>query len=118
MLAGDCTRYQSVLVFLFSGPIHQGCIFRYRVVTLPSLQSAIYRCHLQELLEGLTEKWFLVDMYVQPLWVNKLLFPSFVKDKWGEPTMMPRLAALIKQVAKLREAGLKACQCTEEFTLW
>jgi hypothetical protein len=49
--------------------------------------------------------------------VNKLLFPQFVKDKWGEPMMMPRLAALIKWVAKLQEAGLKVCQCTKEFTL-
>jgi hypothetical protein len=55
-LASDCTRYQPVLVFLFSGPIHQGCLFVNRVVTLPSPQSAIYQCHLQELLEGLLEE--------------------------------------------------------------
>jgi hypothetical protein len=51
------------------------------------------------------KKWFLADMHVQPQWVNKLLFSPFVKDKWGELTMTPLLAALIKQVAKLREAG-------------
>jgi hypothetical protein len=56
------------------------------------------------------KKWFLMDMHVQPQWVNKLLFLPFVKDKWGEPVMMPRLAALIKQVVELhepREAGLR-----------
>jgi hypothetical protein len=70
------------------------------------------------MLEGLSEKWFLVDMHVQPQWVNKLLFLPFVKDKLGEPTMMPRLAALVERVAELREAELKACHCAEEFTLW
>jgi hypothetical protein len=53
MLAQDCTRYQHVLVFLFSGPIHQCCLLGDRVITLLLLQSAIYRCHLQEFLEGL-----------------------------------------------------------------
>jgi hypothetical protein len=56
-------------------------------------------------------------MHVQPQWVNKLMFPPFVKDKRGEPAMMPRLAALVKWVAKLHEVGLKACHCTKEFTL-
>jgi hypothetical protein len=54
------------------------------------------------------KKWFLVDMYVQSHWVNKLLFPPFVKDKRGEPPMTPCLAALVKRVAELHEAGLKA----------
>jgi hypothetical protein len=31
--------------------------------------------------------------------------------------MTPRLAALVKRVAELREVGLKACHCIEEFTL-
>jgi hypothetical protein len=31
--------------------------------------------------------------------------------------MMPRLAALVKRVAELREAELKAYQCVKEFTL-
>jgi hypothetical protein len=59
MLAGDCTRYQLVLVFLFSGLRHQGCLFGDRVVTSLSLQLAMYRCHLQEHLEGLLEKMVL-----------------------------------------------------------
>jgi hypothetical protein len=35
--------------------------------------------------------------------VNKLLFPPLVKDKWGEQPMTLRLAALVKQVAELRQ---------------
>jgi hypothetical protein len=31
--------------------------------------------------------------------------------------MTPRLAALVKWVAELHKAGLKACHCVEEFTL-
>jgi hypothetical protein len=30
--------------------------------------------------------------------------------------MTPRLAALVKRVAELCEAGLKVCHCVEEFT--
>jgi hypothetical protein len=56
-------------------------------------------------------------MHVQSQWVNKLLFPPFIKDKQGEPMMMPRLPALIKLVAELYEAGLKDCHYAEEFTL-
>jgi hypothetical protein len=59
MLANDCTRYQSVLVFLFSGLIHQCCLFGDRVVTSLSPQSAIYRCYFQEFLEGLSEEMVL-----------------------------------------------------------
>jgi hypothetical protein len=59
----------------------------------------------------------LVDMHVEPLWVNKLLFPLKVKDKRGEPKVTPRLAALIKKVVKLHQARLKACHYVEEFTL-
>jgi hypothetical protein len=33
------------------------------------------------------KKWFLVDMHVQPLWENKLLFPPFVKAQRTEPPM-------------------------------
>jgi hypothetical protein len=57
-------------------------------------------------------------MHVQPQWVNKLLFPSFVKDKWGELLMTPRLVTLVKRVAELHESRLKPCHCIKEFTLW
>jgi hypothetical protein len=56
-------------------------------------------------------------MHVQSQWVNKLLFPLFIKEKLGELLMTPCLAALVKRVAELCEAGLKACHCGEEFTL-
>jgi hypothetical protein len=49
--------------------------------------------------------------------VNNLLLPPFIKDKWGESVMTPRLAALIKRVAELHEVGLKAYHYGEEFTL-
>jgi hypothetical protein len=32
--------------------------------------------------------------------------------------MTPRLSALVKRVTELRAAGLQACYCAEEFTLW
>jgi hypothetical protein len=35
-----------------------------------------------------------------------------------EPPMTDRLAALIKRVAKLCQAGLEACHYVEEFFLW
>jgi hypothetical protein len=31
--------------------------------------------------------------------------------------MTPRLVALVKRVAELKDAGLQACHCAEEFTL-
>jgi hypothetical protein len=56
-------------------------------------------------------------MHVQPLWVNKLLFPSAIKNKRMEPPMIVRLATLIKRVAELRQAGLEACHCIKELYL-
>jgi hypothetical protein len=32
--------------------------------------------------------------------------------------MTPRLTALVKWVAELRDTGLQACHCNEEFTSW
>jgi hypothetical protein len=56
-------------------------------------------------------------MHVELQWVNKLQFPLLIKDKRGEPSMTPCLATLVKRVAELHEAGLKACHYAEEFTL-
>jgi hypothetical protein len=56
-------------------------------------------------------------MYVEPPWVNKLLFPPAIKDQRKEPSMTDRLAALVRRVAELRQAGLEACHCVEEFYL-
>jgi hypothetical protein len=33
------------------------------------------------------KKWFLVDMYVQPSWENKLLFPPIIKAQWTKSPM-------------------------------
>jgi hypothetical protein len=63
------------------------------------------------------KKWFLVDMHVQPSWENKLMFPPIIKAQRTEPPMNAWLAALVKRVAELRMAGLKACHCIEEFHL-
>jgi hypothetical protein len=46
-----------------------------------------------------------------------LLFPPIIKDKRNEMSMNDRLTALVKRVAELYEAGLKACHCIEEFHL-
>jgi hypothetical protein len=68
--------------------------------------------------KGAQQKWVLVDMHVEPPWVNKLMFPPAIKDQWKEPPMTDRLATLVRHVAELRQAGLEACHCTEEFYLW
>jgi hypothetical protein len=45
------------------------------------------------------------------------MLPLLIDNKRGEPEMTPRLAALVKRVAELCDAGLEACHCAEEFTL-
>jgi hypothetical protein len=50
-------------------------------------------------------------MHVNPPWVNKLLFPPAIKDQRKELPMTDRLAALVRRVAELRQAGLEACHC-------
>jgi hypothetical protein len=56
-------------------------------------------------------------MHVEPLWVNKLLFPPTIKDQWKELPMTDRLAALVRRVTELRQAELEACHYAEEFYL-
>jgi hypothetical protein len=67
--------------------------------------------------KGAQQKWVLVDMHVNLPWVNKLLFPPAIKDLQKEPPMTDRLAALVRHVAELRQAGLEVCHCVEEFYL-
>jgi hypothetical protein len=67
--------------------------------------------------KGAQQKWILVDMHVEPPWVNKLLLPPAIKDQRKEPPMTDRLAALVRRVDELRQAGLEACHCAEEFYL-
>jgi hypothetical protein len=66
---------------------------------------------------GATHKWLLVDMHVASQWTNRHFLPLHIDNKRGEPKMTPCLAALVKRVAELREAGLQACHYVEEFTL-
>jgi hypothetical protein len=56
-------------------------------------------------------------MHVEPQWANMHLLPPLIDDKRGEPKVTPRLITLVKRVAELCNAGLRACQCVEEFTL-
>jgi hypothetical protein len=67
--------------------------------------------------KGAQQKWILVDMHDQLPWVNKLLFPPAIKNKWMEPSITDRLAALIKHIVELRQAGLEVCHYVEEFYL-
>jgi hypothetical protein len=62
-------------------------------------------------------RWFLVDILVEPQWVNMHLLPPLIDDNWGESKMTPRLTVLVKQVAELRDTSLWTCHCAEEFTL-
>jgi hypothetical protein len=67
--------------------------------------------------KGAQQKWILVDMHIQPPWVNKLLFPPAIKNKRKEPPMTDRLATLVKHITELCQAGLEACHCVEKFHL-
>jgi hypothetical protein len=67
--------------------------------------------------KGASRPWFLVDMHVQPQWLNRHLLPPLIDKKWGESMMIVRLFALVKRVAELRDSGLWARHCAREFTL-
>jgi hypothetical protein len=56
-------------------------------------------------------------MHVPPQWVNMHLLLSLIEKKRKEPKLTPRLAALVKRVTELRDAGFQACHYAEEFTL-
>jgi hypothetical protein len=68
--------------------------------------------------KGAQQRWILVDMHDQPLWVNILLFPPAIKNKRMEPLMTDRLAAQTKRIAELHHTNLEACHCVEELYLW
>jgi hypothetical protein len=66
---------------------------------------------------GSSSRWFLVDMHIPPQWVNMHLLLSLIEKKRKEPKLTPRLAALVKRVTELRDAGFQAFHYAEEFTL-
>jgi hypothetical protein len=35
--------------------------------------------------KGATQRWFLVDMHIQPQWVNMHLLQPLIDKNWGEP---------------------------------
>jgi hypothetical protein len=45
------------------------------------------------------------------------MFPPVIKAQRTEPSMNAHLTDLVKCVAKLHEARLKACHCIKEFHL-
>jgi hypothetical protein len=57
-------------------------------------------------------------MHAEPQWANKQLYPPppLIDKKRRELKMTPRLAALVKRVAKLHAAGLRPCHCVKKFT--
>jgi hypothetical protein len=59
----------------------------------------------------------MVDMHKLASWGNRLLFPLIIKDKRNEPPMNNCLSTPVKHVAKIRDAGLRASHCIEEFHL-
>jgi hypothetical protein len=67
--------------------------------------------------KGASQRWFLVDMHIQPQWVNRYFLPPLIDDKQGEPKMKPCLATLVKWVAELRDSSLRVRHCAEEFIL-
>jgi hypothetical protein len=66
---------------------------------------------------GSSQRWFLVDMHVPPQWANRHLLPPLIDNKRGEQEMTLHVAALVKWVVALHNAGLQACHYAEDFTL-
>jgi hypothetical protein len=98
---------------------------RYSKIIYGGIRLSLCRHHRDEYIsasfkscwKGSQERWVLVDMHKPAPWGNMLLFPPIIKDKRNEPLMNDRLTALVKRMAKLHEAGLKACHCIKEFHL-
>jgi hypothetical protein len=63
--------------------------------------------------EGASRRWFLVNMHIQPQWVNMHLLPPLIDKKRGEPKMTLLLAALVRRVAALHDSSLWARHCAE-----
>jgi hypothetical protein len=118
MLAWNHVGHQSVLVLLLPGMIFQSRLWRNQALSLH------HHRHDEHILasfkscwKGSQERCILVDMHKPAPWGNTLMFPSIIKDKWNEPPMNDCLTALVKRVAELCEAELKACHCVDEFHL-
>jgi hypothetical protein len=98
---------------------------RYEKVVFSGIGLSLWRHRREEYIKvsfkeswkGASRRWFLVDMHVQPQWVNMYLLPPLINKKRGEPKMTPRLAALVKWVVELHDSSLRTRHCAEEFTL-
>jgi hypothetical protein len=86
-----------------------------------SLRRSLQKDYIDATFKGrwkdFSQRWFLVDMHVCPQWANKHLLLPLINNKRGKPEMTPHVSALVKRVAELRDAGLQACHCTEEFII-
>jgi hypothetical protein len=98
---------------------------RYEKVVFSGIGLSLCRSRREEYIKasfkgswkGASRRWFLVDMHVQPQWVNRHLLPLLINKKRGELKMTLRLPALVNRVTKLRDSGLQVSHCAEEFTL-
>jgi hypothetical protein len=117
VLVRNSSGYQLVLVLLFSGPILQDHFGGIGLSLRCKCRDEYIKATFKSCWKGAQQKWILVDMHIEPPWVNKLMFPPAIKDQRKEPPMTDRLAALVRRVDELRQAGLEACHCAEEFYL-
>jgi hypothetical protein len=60
--------------------------------------------------KGAQQKWILVDMHIEPPWVNKLLFTPAIKDQRKEPPMTDRLDALDSPPRSSENSGFPTWQ--------
>jgi hypothetical protein len=117
VLAWNPAGYQPFLELLLSCLIHQNDLRRDWPFPARNHRDEYIKATFKCCCKGAQQKWILVDMHVQPTWVNKLLLPPTIKNKWKEPPMTNCLAALVKHIAKLHQARLEACHCVKEFHL-
>jgi hypothetical protein len=114
MLAGNLSRFQPFMVLLFSGALRpdDGSWKHQALLREEYIKASFkgYWKHFQCI-------WVLVDMHSLAPWANRLLYPPVIKDQRKKPLMTACLSALVKCVAELRQAGLEACHCVEEFHL-
>jgi hypothetical protein len=115
VLVGNSSGYQAFLVLLLSFPIHQDHHGGIDLSLRRKRSDEYIKATLKSCWKGTQQRWILVDMHDQPPWVNKLLFLPAIKNQRTEPPMTDRLVTLTKRVAELRQAGLEACHCIEEF---
>jgi hypothetical protein len=117
MLVGNCAEYQSILVLLLPARYEKVVFFRIGLSLRRHRRGEYIPASFKGSWKGASRRWFLIDMHVQPQWVNMHLLPPLIDDKRGEPKMTPHLASLVKRVVELCHSGLWARHCAGELTL-